>query len=620
MAIHVTDIPEDESPDKGPGSRMTVKTEVKVDGTVVSWVISYIELNQAAFEHHVLRVTLTADLTSMDLSNQLNETNAYHDIIGKSINLTVTPQEEYVDQAKALEFAGVITDVEVNSRGQNLATVTIEAKSPTIKMDFRNKFVTHKQMSRSDIASQLVQSAGLEMAGVQLSGDASHKPEQFVQWNETDWEFLVSHVSISDSWIYYDGRKLCIGPAATRNQAEIFWGKNVGSIDFKLSAQQLNHKAFGWDREQKAAFTGQQSTATSFSSLAQKAFSGSRTLSSGTSYGMAEADFHQNEVKLHALSDGQEAVAGLLGGTIQCNVPSIKVGDTVKLSDAGSAYNGTYFVEAVRHTVDAKVGYYNVLDVLPLEAAVPTWRGAETYARRMDPFPAVVSNNQDPEKLGRIKLQYYVPEGDSGNMMESDWAPMLMPYAGRERGMYFMPEVDDQVMVIFENGDPTHPVVIGALWNGTDTPRGEMYSDDNDIKIIYTRSGHQLIFDDKSGQEAIKIIDKTGTNSIVIESDKNTITITADKDIVLKAKENISMEAGKAFTIKAMDDVSIESQSKNASMKASQGIKIDGMSVDATATGNMKLKANGQAGLEAATTDVKGSAMVNVQGGLIKLN
>jgi uncharacterized protein involved in type VI secretion and phage assembly len=620
MALHEADIPEDdEREDEGPLSRITVSVEVKIDGSPVSWVVSSLELNQEAFEHHVLKVSLTADLTSPDFKTQLDATNSYHGLIGKSINVIIKPTEDYAISESPLEFAGLVTNLHISSRGDSLATVIVEAKSPTIKMDFVKKFRAFLNASRANVADQLIGAYAIEKAGIEFSGDATYTPEYMIQWQETDWDFLVMLASVTNSWLYYDGKKLQIATAATQNQKTLVWAKSVGSINISLNAQQINHTVRGWDHAQKQAFVGQQSSSTSFSGLAQRSFAGSRELSSETSNSAADSGFHSNEVKLLAQSLGREAVSGLMEGTIQTNVPSIKVGDTVKLEEAGAAYNGVYFVTGVTHHIEGNVGYFNELEVLPLEAAVPSRVISESRVRRADPMPALVTNIEDPESRGRIKVQFPMLD-NNGNPLESYWLPFVSPYAGRERGFYFIPEIDDQVLVIFENGDPTQPVVIGSMWNGRDLPPAGIYTPDNDNKIIYTRSGHQLIFREKSGEEKIEIIDKTGKNTIVIDSANNTVTITADKDIVLKAKENISMEAGKAFTVKATNDVSIESSSGNATLKASQGITIDGMSVDATAKGNMNMKANGQFNAEGAIVGVTGKGPVTVSGKPIALN
>ena len=78
----------------------------------------------------------------------------------------------------------------------------------------------------------------------------------------------------------------------------------------------------------------------------------------------------------------------------------------------------------------------------------------------------IVTNNQDPENLHRVKVQFPWLDGST----ESHWARVATPMAGKNRGLYFLPEVDDEVLVAFEHGSIDFPCVIGSLWNGKDTP------------------------------------------------------------------------------------------------------------------------------------------------------
>ncbi len=131
----------------------------------------------------------------------------------------------------------------------------------------------------------------------------------------------------------------------------------------------------------------------------------------------------------------------------------------------------------------------------------------------------VVSNLADPDSLGRVKLKFpWLKEDD-----ESRWARVVSFMAGPSRGAVFRPEVGDEVLVLFEHGDMRFPYVVGSIWNGTDKPPGERGKDDkNDVRMLKTRSGHTLVFDDTSGSEKITVTDKGGN---VIEMTKDGVTI-----------------------------------------------------------------------------------------------
>ena len=187
----------------------------------------------------------------------------------------------------------------------------------------------------------------------------------------------------------------------------------------------------------------------------------------------------------------------------------------------------------------------------------------------------VVTNNQDPDGMGRVKVKFPWLSADE----ESHWARIAAPMAGGDRGAYFLPEVDDEVLVVFEHGDIRFPYVIGALWNGKDAPPAKNDDGKNNVRLIKSRSGHVVKLNDEDGKETIEIVDKTKKNSIVIDTSKNTITITSDKDITLSAtKGTIKLDAQK-LELKSSADTKVEAGGK-MDVTASAAMKIKGATVD----------------------------------------
>ena len=186
----------------------------------------------------------------------------------------------------------------------------------------------------------------------------------------------------------------------------------------------------------------------------------------------------------------------------------------------------------------------------------------------------LVTNNQDPDGMGRIKVKFPW----LSDVAESSWARLASPMAGKQRGIYFLPEVDDEVLVVFEHGDVRFPYVLGALWNGQDAPPVTNDNGKNDVRLIKSRSGHVVKLNDEDGKETIEIIDKDQKNSIVIDTSKSTITVTSDKDITLSAAQGT--------------------------------IKLDAQKVEINSSDATKLKAGGNMNVEASgTMTVKGSTV-----------
>lgn len=187
----------------------------------------------------------------------------------------------------------------------------------------------------------------------------------------------------------------------------------------------------------------------------------------------------------------------------------------------------------------------------------------------------IVTKNDDPKNLGKIKIYY--PELPYKN--ETDWIRMTTFMAGSDMGGLFLPEVNDEVLVAFENGNLDCPYVIGSLWNGIEKPP-EADNKKNNIRKIRSRSGHEIIFnddkdckenkieihtnrkhkiimDDSKGKEKIEIIDKTGSNKITIDSVKNSINIESAMNLKIKANV-IEIEGTTSLTLKSNADLTIQ--------------------------------------------------------------
>ncbi len=189
---------------------------------------------------------------------------------------------------------------------------------------------------------------------------------------------------------------------------------------------------------------------------------------------------------------------------------------------------------------------------------------------------ALVKDTKDPKELGRVQISFPGREKDD----EKYWARFSTLMAGNDRGTFFYPDVDDEVLVAFEHGDIDRPYVIGALWNGKDKPPEKNSDGKNNIKMIKSRSGHTIKIDDTEGKEKIEIIDKSKKNKICIDSSKKKISMECEGDIELSAsKGKVSIKA------------------KEIEIKSSSSAKIE-------ASAGMDLKAKG-------ITNIKGS-MVNI--------
>ena len=174
---------------------------------------------------------------------------------------------------------------------------------------------------------------------------------------------------------------------------------------------------------------------------------------------------------------------------------------------------------------------------------------------------AIVRQNKDDTGLGRVKVSYPW----HAQQTESYWARIAMPMAGKQRGFYTLPEVDDEVLVAFERGDLRFPYVVGSLWNGVDQSPVDNADGRNDVRVFKTRKGHKLTFNDGTrGSVQLElndgkrvtidddgiVIDDAAGDTITITSAAGEITISAKTRISLKAPQ-ITIESSGTIDIKA---------------------------------------------------------------------
>jgi uncharacterized protein involved in type VI secretion and phage assembly len=188
----------------------------------------------------------------------------------------------------------------------------------------------------------------------------------------------------------------------------------------------------------------------------------------------------------------------------------------------------------------------------------------------------VVTDNKDPDKLGRVKVK--LPW--LGDDAETGWARVATFMAGKDRGAVFLPEVDDEVLVAYEHGDVRFPWVLAAAHNGKDTAPYVNDDGKNEKRMFTSRSGMTLTFDDKDGSEKVELADKDAKESIVIDMANKKVTVVSSGDFELMADQG-------AVTIKAKT-LSIETSDK-AEIKASGTLDLKGKTVNVKGDPNVNL-------------------------------
>ncbi len=196
----------------------------------------------------------------------------------------------------------------------------------------------------------------------------------------------------------------------------------------------------------------------------------------------------------------------------------------------------------------------DVLDQV-LDARVPTGLGGRWYGV----YPALVSDIRDPDGQGRVKVTLPWSPDTSGGRYEA-WARIATLMGGNNRGSWFIPDTNDEVLIVFEGGDPRRPYVIGGLWNGSDSPPESMDGAGNNYrKVLRSRNGVKVTLDDADGRESMiletpggqKITLKDGPGSVeIVDSNGNSVklepagvTVTASAKVTINAS-TVEVSAG----------------------------------------------------------------------------
>jgi hypothetical protein len=206
-------------------------------------------------------------------------------------------------------------------------------------------------------------------------------------------------------------------------------------------------------------------------------------------------------------------------------------------------------------------------------------------------YLAEVTANTDEgsDSRYRVKVKYpWLQEGED----TSYWARILTPMAGGERGVYFLPEVGDQVLVVFEHGDIGRPIVVGGLWSKAQKPPEKNSSGKNNIREIKSRSGHRLIFDDTSGSERVILVHSGGENKIALDTGQSTVTMEcASGDIEIKASSGAGRFFGDVVKITAKNNFTAQGATLEANAAAK--IQTKASSMLSLKAGNVAINAGG---------------------------
>ncbi|HEX2914634.1 MAG TPA: VgrG-related protein [Chloroflexia bacterium] len=594
---------------------------IKIDGTALSSDVMNDLLEVEVCQSLYVPAMFTIRLYSSELK-WFDSTNFD---VGKEVVISMGQ-----DNNPAQVFKGEITGIELDSAPRGIPTITIRGFDKLHRLHRGRKTRSFSQVTDSDLVSSLAGEASLT-----AQADSTTEVYDYIlQNNETNYEFLQRRADRIGKEIYCDESKLCFRdkPSAATFPT-VSWGKDLTQFVARMSTgdQVDTVMVRGWNPKTKEAIVGQVTSSENYPVIGL----GKSGKTTSSTFGAAKVAAVYRPVTSQAeAEDIAQAIFDELEGRFiqvegECLGNSdIKAGQWLQVKEVGTRYSGKYYITACTHRYNYD-GYYtsfeangrqtnSVLEVSSMAAQ----RGNQRFYGTVI---GVVTNNKDDEgKQNRVKVKFpWLPQNE-GKDIESTWARIVTPMTGNGYGQLFLPEINDEVLVAFENGDIDRPYVLGGLWNGVDAPpkqSTDIVAGDGKVKerLFKTRSGHIVTFDDSDDAPKITIVDKTGNNKITIDSQANKITIESDADMDLKAsKGKITLDA-QNIEIKSSQDTKINAI--NVKVTASADAKIE-------ATNNAEIKGTAGAKLQGAMVDIKGDAtakidgggLTEIKGGLIKLN
>ena len=500
----------------------------------------------------------------------------------------------YHGEAEAI-FSGIVFTQRAVVRSSE-SWLEIDVRDPTVKMSLVRRNRHFEDMTDSDIAEELISEYGLE-ADIAAT-EVTHP--QLLQYHASDWDFIVSRLEANGQLcLAKDGKITSFVPTLDEDpDAEILYGATLLELDAEFDArtQSAVVKSFSWDAAGQELLEAE---------AADPGWEGNGNLASDnmTAATGREEDqlWHGGSIAADALqawADGsllRARIAASSGRARFKGLPNAQVGRVIQLSGLGDRFNGKVLVTGVRHeftdntwVTDTQFGMprkcqAELFDISQIPAAglVPAVSGLQ--------IGIVTQLAGDPAGESRIRVKIPVAGFDEQGI----WARVATLDAGAERGTFFRPEVDDEVVVGFFHDDPAQAVVIGMLHSSAKAPPEEA-TEDNHKKMYVSRSGIKLIFDD---EESVLTLQTPGENFMTLSD--------ADSGITLEDQNGNSI-------VMNGDGIALTSAGEIV-LKADSDLKLEGMNTEVKASTEFKAEGG-------ASAELKSSGTLTVKGSLVQIN
>ncbi len=575
-----------------------------------------LELYQCIFDHH--RVTIVIDLKQIG-ENVFESPMAKTSLINEKIQIDLQVGD---DAGGAYGFIGIITHVDIDLDAGDHGLLYVYAASPTIELERGKMFQTFSETSLKQIFNEVTQSIRF----LNLTNKPKYtSPIKFsMQYKETDFQYLQRLAWMYGEKFFFSGDSLVFGEFEEKDPVEVTYDLDLKEVRvgtrlianvFQQYYHDINNKKnpFEFPYTEAGTFAGEASLQSDKLNLRKK-----------PDMPMDVPTFDEGTLQYLTEMRKKRTFTNMFHVTGKTKLYKVRIGGLLKVNFHGKMKAdedlGMLRVIRVRHVLDETGHYYNEFE------AVPSKHGYFPYPDINFPMaqaiPATVVANEDPDGIGKIQVKF-----DFETKACDYWIPLMTPEGGGmqdNRGFVFIPEVNDKVLISFFEGNPEFPFTLGSMFHG-ESGKGQGGGKGNHIKSIRDKSGSEVVLNDKDG--SITLTDKTGNDTIIIDgTDKISIittktielnngqsSILMDEDSIAINSNNIVINGEKVVAIVSKGEQMIATGEESC-------IAIGGTDITVSAAKTTNVSGGSELAANSPTVTVAGSTIVDVTGGLIKLN
>ena len=504
-------------------------------------------------------------------------------IIGKEITISLETDSIERESLKAetdtvadINFKGIILSAS-GSRSSTEYVINVQAYSWDALLSDNQTCKSFEDKTLNDIINDVIDDYSDHLDS-EVDSRFTDTIPYCVQYNETNYQFLQRLARRYGEWLYNDGERIVFGNLPEGESVKLAYpSQDIPSYNVDLNMQHVafNHVASSYNSYDANQKEGVEEMQREYNTLSEQVFQASRncyvkpTLQNLHSGGFANSDGRETILNVSTKTQARGQKAGMLtySGNTYCS--KLKIGSTLLIVDnyiTNSASNekskvnqDEILITELVHYFSADETYSNHFVGVPSACDYPPYSNSDVYPVAQS-CRAKVTDNEDPNNLGRIRVQFDWQALLDDEMM-TPWLRMAQPYAGGGKGFSFIPEIGEEVMIDFEGGNAERPYVKGTLYNGVGDPDGKWLPNNNSsnqIKAIRTRNGHTIEIHDEGDNGYIRIYDNEKENYILtFSTDEKLIKLESTGNIELYAKNDIIMHAGHDINASADNDVFI---------------------------------------------------------------